>query len=311
MADAPGAVRARVFVVLNPQSGSGMAGEVRQALAQHFTDGEEACHLHELTDGEDVVEVVRRAISQGAELIVAGGGDGTVSAVADAVVGTSVPLGIIPLGTANVLARELGIPVDLEGAFRLLAGPHAAVAIDAMRVGDRVYLTQVGVGLDALMIRDTGREQKRRFGRLAYLRTVLSHLIGFQPARFSIAVDDRHIRQGASQVVIANCGLLGQPPFRWGPNIRPDDGRLDVCIVRARTLLHYLVLGWHVLWGQHRRSPSVRYLTAERAVALSADRTLPVQADGEIIGQTPLQVHLVPGALRIIVPLVEAAGAGP
>ena len=129
-----------------------------------------------------------------------------------------------------------------------------------MKVGGKHYFTQVGVGIDALMIRDTKREHKRRFGRLAYLWTALTRLLGFQPRRFLIEVDDRQERRRASQVVVANSGTLGQPPFRWGPDIRPDDGRLDVCIVRARTLLDYLSLAWHVVRGQHGRDPNMRYL---------------------------------------------------
>src|SRR5205807_1616439 len=154
---------------------------------------------------------------------------------------------------ANVLARELGIPVGLEPACRLLAGAHETKRIDAMRVGDRIFFTQIGVGVDALMIRDTKREHKRRFGRVAYLWMAFTRLIGFQPQRFLLEVDGQRSRRRASQVVLANVGTLGQSPFRWGPDIRPDDGRLDVCIVRARTALDYLRLAWNVMWGQHQR----------------------------------------------------------
>src|SRR5262249_32882951 len=109
------------------------------------------------------------------------------------------------------------------------------------------------------------------------------------------------------QVVVANCGILGQPPFRWGPDIRIDDGRIDVCIVRARTLWDYVTLARHVVLGQHKRSPNVRYLTVEDRVGIATKRPLPVQADGEIIGETPVEVTVVPRALRVVVP--QGAGA--
>ena len=108
---------------------------------------------------------------------------------------------------------------------------------------------------------------------------------------------------------VANSGVLGQPPFRWGPHIRPDDGRLDVCIVRARNALDYLALGWHVITSGSGRPPKVRYLSAERTVAVSSDKPLPVQADGEIIGETPLKVDVVPGAVHIVVPRSEDPGS--
>jgi YegS/Rv2252/BmrU family lipid kinase len=235
-------------------------------------------------------------------LVVAAGGDGTVSAVADALAGTNTPLGILPLGTANVLARELGIPLDLDAACRLLVGGHVITSIDAMRVEGRCYFTHVGVGIDAMMIRDTDRESKRRFGRVAYMATALARLVGFQPQRFALTLDGRTLRIRASQVLVANVGILGQPPFRWGPDIRADDGRLDVCVVRAKTLWNYATLLWHVALGQHRRSPNVRYYTSTRKVVIASRKPLPAQADGEIIGQTPVEIETIPGAVRVVVP---------
>lgn len=292
----------RVLVVLNPKSGSCTADDVRQALERHFPGEDGACTVLELTKDLDLGQAIGEAKGRGVDLVIAAGGDGTVSALANVMVGTDIPLGIIPLGTANVLARELKIPVDLEGACSLLSGPHATASIDAMQVADQYYLTQIGIGVDALMIRDTKKEHKRRFGRAAYLWTGFTRLIGFQPRRFSLAVDEKRTRPRASQIVLANVGTLGQPPFQWGPDIHLDDGRIDVCIVRARTMLNYMRLTWHIVRGQHRQNPHVRYITAERAVAVHSGHPLPVQADGEIIGQTPIEVKVVPGALRVVVP---------
>jgi YegS/Rv2252/BmrU family lipid kinase len=300
----------RIFVVVNPEAGSYTADVVRATLDRYFPTGDPFCEIHETGKDERIAEVVRDARGRGFDLVIAAGGDGTVSGVANSLVGSEIPLGIVPLGTTNVLARELGIPVDMEGACRLLAGEHAVTAVDAMRVGDQSYFTQIGVGLDAMMIRDTTSERKRRFGKLAYIGAVLKHLFGFQPRRFRVAVDGSVSRPHASEVLVANCGILGQPPFRWGPDIRPDDGRLDVCIIRARTLIDYLVLAWHFLLGLHRSAPNVRYRAAERAVVLDARHSLPVQADGEIIGETPVEVAVLPRAVRVVVPTPERVVSG-
>jgi YegS/Rv2252/BmrU family lipid kinase len=297
----PAPVR-RALAVLNPVAGSYESRAVQQVIEHHFPAAGIVCAIHEAGSSVPVTEVVRAALDRGCDLIVAAGGDGTVSAVASGLTGSDVPLGIIPLGTANVLARELGIPVDPEGACRLLAGPNATTRIDAMRVGRECYFTQIGVGIDALMIRDTRREHKRRFGRLAYVWTALTRLIGFQPHRFTITIDGRQRRRRASEVVVANSGTLGQPPFRWGPDVRPDDGRLDICVIRARHLLDYLKLSWYVITGQHRRSPNIRYFEARQTVTIAARRPLPVQGDGEIIGDTPVAVEVVPQAVAVIVP---------
>ena len=293
----------RVFFILNPVSGTNTADEVRRALERHFVIGGASCEIHETSPEDNPDELAREARERGFDLVAAAGGDGTVSAAASGLVGSEIPLGIIPLGTANVLARELGIPVDLEGACQLLAGTHSFQHVDAMRVGEQHYFTQVGVGIDALMIRDTTREAKRRFGRVAYLWTASLRLVGFQPRRFYLAIDGRKCRHRASQVLVANGGILGQPPFRWGPDIRPDDGRLDVCIIRARNLLDYVRIAWHFVLGQHKKSPNVRYLACERDVFIDTKRPLPVQADGEIIGETPVRVFAAPRAIRVVVPV--------
>ena len=300
--------QARIFVVLNPMAGSSNAADIRQALERRL--GEQIqIDIYETTGDEDIVALVRAELANNPSVVVAAGGDGTISEVAEALIGTDTRLGIIPVGTANVFARELGIPFDLDGACALLDGRHNTTSVDAMKVGEQYYVLQIGIGIDSLMIRDTDRESKRRFGRAAYLWTAFTRLIGYQPMRFTIVADGKRLRPRASQVLVANGGVLGIAPFRWGPNIRPDDGKIDVCVVSARTVLDYLGLIWHTILGQQRRDRNVRYLTAERSIVISADQPLPIQADGEIIGDTPIQIQVVPDALKVIVPAPTPAAA--
>ena len=292
----------RVFVVINARSGNASPDLVRKALESQGAEGAVDLQIHEPREGEDISATVRQAVANGFETVVAAGGDGTVSAVANAMVGTPSRLGIIPLGTTNVLARELGIPLDLEEACALLCGPSTTATIDAMRVNTTNYFTQIGIGIDAVMIRDTPVEQKRRLGIVAYLWTWATRLIGFQPHRFSISADGQRARPRALQVLLANSGALGTSGLRWGSDVRVDDGRIEVCILRARTLLDYLSVGWNVVRGRHRDERNIQYLTARRAVAIHTERPIPVQGDGEVIGETPLEVQVVPGALRVVVP---------
>jgi len=296
----------RLFVVLNPMAGSANANDVRWALDRHLGEHAQAT-IYETTGAEDVVAIVRAELANNPSVVVAAGGDGTISEVAEALIGTDIPLGIIPVGTANVFARELGIPLDLEGACALLDRQETTTSVDAMKVGEKYFVLQIGIGLDSIMIRDTDRQAKRRFGRAAYLWTAFTRLIGYQPVRFTIVADGQRIRPRASQVVIANGGVLGVPPFRWGPHIRPNDGRIDVCVVSARTVLDYLGLIWHTILGEQRRDRNVHYLGATQSIAISADQPLPIQADGEILGETPVQIQVVPNAVSVIVPVDEAA----
>ena len=294
---------ARLFIVVNPSSGNCSPAETRQMLGRHF-GGDEGLEyrLHELVPGEDLLGTVREAVRDGFDVVVAAGGDGTVSTVANGLVGTEARLGIIPLGTTNVLARELAIPLEPDAACRLLAGPNATALIDGMRVEDAYCFTQIGIGLDALMIRDTTVENKKRFGGLAYLWTAALRLVGSRGRRFSISVDGSRVRPRAKQILLVNCGTLGTSGLRWGQDIRPDDGRIAVCIVRANTVLDHLSVAWSVIRGRHHLHRNIQYLTAEQTIAVHADHPLPIQADGEVIGETPLVVRVVPRALQVVVP---------
>ncbi|MFO0951617.1 MAG: diacylglycerol kinase family protein [Isosphaeraceae bacterium] len=303
----------RVMVLLNPMSGNAAPDQVRKALEGRFQDGR--LETHETAAGEDLGDAARRAVEKGFDVVVAAGGDGSVTAVANALVharledGARARLGILPLGTTNVLARELNIPLDLDEAVGLIAGPNATATVDAMRVNGRYYFTQVGIGVDALMIRDTDEASKKRFGPAAYLWTAAKRFVGFQPRRFSISADGRTLRPRAAQVVLANCGALGTSGLRWGEDVRPDDGRVDVCVVRSGSALDYLGVAWSVIRGRHRRDRNLHYLTAAKAVAVHSDQPLPVQADGEVVGETPVEVRVAPGVLEVVVPV--AAGGVP
>jgi YegS/Rv2252/BmrU family lipid kinase len=290
----------RAWVVLNPHAGGSDADRLREAVARTAAAGLH-CDVHVITPEEPLTATVRAALPSGLDLVAAAGGDGTVSAVASALVHTDVPLGIIPIGTGNILARDLGIPLDLDSALQLLCGPHHTRTLDAMQVADRHFLLSIGVGLSAVMMRDTTPADKRRLGRQAYLLRGLQALLGFQPRRFTLAVDGRVSRVRAAEVVVANSSTAGSANIRWGPHIHLDDGALDVCIVRARVSLDYFKIAWHLLRRQ-KRDPRLRFLRATDSIVITAGRPLPVEADGDWIGQTPLRIQLVPAAVRVIVP---------
>jgi diacylglycerol kinase (ATP) len=290
----------RALVVLNPQAGGSDADRVREAVTRTAAEGLH-CDVHVITPEEPGTAAVRTALAGGLDLVAAAGGDGTVSAVASALVHTDVPLGIIPVGTGNILARDLGIPLDLDSALRLLCGPRHTRTLDAMQVGDRCFLLSIGVGLSAIMTRDTTAEDKRRLGRFAYVLRGLLALRGFQPWRFTLTVDGRISHVRAAEVVVANSSTAGDPNIRWGPHIQLDDGVLDICIVRARAPLDYFHIAWNLLRRQ-KRDPRLRFLRATESIVIGAGRPLPVEADGDVIGQTPVRIQLAPAAVRVIVP---------
>jgi YegS/Rv2252/BmrU family lipid kinase len=293
---------ARVFAVVNAHSGQSDPDRLVLALRAGLGGRDRELVIHETRKDEDLAAIVRDAARGGFDLIVAAGGDGTVSAVANGLIGSEAALAIIPLGTTNVLARELGVPLNMEAACDLLSGPGETKRIDAMKVGASCYFTQIGVGVDALMIGGTSETDKRRIGALAYVLTMLKSLAGYRPRRVTVSADDREIRTRSPQVILANCGTLGASALRWGPEIQVDDGWIDVCVFRPRSLLDYPRIVWNFLVGRHGREPRMTYLRASRRVTVDAVKPLPVQGDGEIITQVPVTVEVVPRAVRVLVP---------
>src|SRR5512134_3583974 len=162
----------KAFVVVEPSAGKGDSRDaVHAALARDFTASRIEFEVHERVGNEKPGDVVRARLRDGYDLVVVAGGDGTVSGVFDALYGSSLPLGVIPTGTGNLIAREFGIPTEVDEAVALIAGAPRAMRIDAMRIRKRVYVLNASVGISAAVIAGTTGENKRRFGRIAYFAT--------------------------------------------------------------------------------------------------------------------------------------------
>lgn len=295
--------------VFNPKAANADLARLKAALSDTF--GRRGLHYSVLMVGPggspSVAQLVEQAIREGCRVVLAAGGDGTVSVVGNIVSqfrhrDPPVRLGIVPLGTANVLARELGLPLDIETAVAVVAEERRVVPVDALEMDGRRYFTQIGIGLDARMIESTTREAQQRFKRFAYISSLARVVSGHRARRFRIEADDRGLWARAWQVLIANARTLGAPPFTWGPHIQASDGVAEVCIVHAGGWRDALSLMWSAVRGRHRADPRVRYLPVRRQATISSATPLPVQADGEIVAHTPVTVRMVPGAVQIVVP---------
>lgn len=289
----------KALVIMYPGAGKGDSSEaVREALGRHFTASHIAFQIHEPVKGDNPGEIVRTRLREGFDLVVAAGGDGTVSGVVDGLYGSSVPLGIIPTGTGNLIAREFGIPTDIAAAVALIAGAPRSMRIDVMRIGKRAYILNAGVGIGAAVIAGTTRKNKRRFGRLAYLATALK-IFRLGPRPLDVTVDGKSYQVRAVEVAISNCGILARVLYPKGPDIRSDDGHLDVWILGMRTFLDYVRYLLGIAIGRRAKA---QFLVAQKSISIVSRVPLPAQADGDIIGTTPLEVELLPGALTVLVP---------
>jgi diacylglycerol kinase family enzyme len=290
----------KVLVILNPSAEDNARQILSEALQRHFAPVGIEYDIHETRQGEQTAEIVRRRMLDGFNLVVAAGGDGTVSAVSDGLVGTSIPLGIIPIGTGNLIARELNIPNEAEAAIALIAGESSIRKIDAMRIGKRIYVLNTSVGISASVIGGTTRRSKSRFGRIAYVGTGILKVLSSRPRYIVVEVDGKAHRYRAVEVAIMNCGMLARLLYPKGPDIRIDDGNLGVWILSIKKIWDYpryligLVAGWAMNSEAH-------FIRAKRTVSIRSNVPLPVQADGDIIGTTPINVEVLPGALTVLV----------
>jgi diacylglycerol kinase family enzyme len=250
--------------------------------------------------------LARGAVAAGARMVVAAGGDGTVRACAQALAGTQVPLGIVPLGTANLAARALGVPAGLAGALAVGFGGHErridlGAADIAGGAGALAFAAMAGIGLDAEVVAATPRLLKNRAGWLAYAAAGIRHLPG-RGERFTIRLDDGEpLTRRARCVVVGNAGLL-PGGFALLPHARLDDGLLDVGILAPVGPGGWLRVARSVLTGGGRDGRHLERHQARR-VEISAETELPREVDGEVI--TPgssLTVTLLARTLSVRVP---------
>jgi diacylglycerol kinase (ATP) len=284
-------------VAHSDKSLGGGLGELRRILS---AEGIEDPLWAEVPKSRLMPARVREMLEEGADLIFVWGGDGSVQRCIDVVAGTPATLAILPAGTANLLATNLGIPQELTAAVRI--GLHGSRAkLDVGVVNGERFAVMAGTGLDALMIRDADSKLKNAVGRVAYVWTGAKN-IRRTSAKTKIRVDGHKWFKGrAACVLVGNVGRLfgGITVFR---DARPDDGRLDVGVVTAEGLWQWARTLGRVALGDPEASPFVKTTTA-RSIEVRLDRKLPYELDGgDRAKETKLEFEVEPGAVTICVP---------
>lgn len=245
-----------------------------------------------------------RAVAGGAGMVVACGGDGTVMDVASGLLGSDVPLAILPAGTGNALAKDLGLPLDLPSACALMVSPQAGMrAIDIGVCGERserLFLLRLGVGLEAEITRAADRGTKDLLGPLAYVAATVTAWNQAPVSRYRLELDGQVQEIDGLACMLANAGSLGIPGLTLSPRVSIDDGLLDVFVIRRADLAELAALAASVM-GSGPDASGLPHWQA-REVRISADPPQDVEADGEELGSTPFQASVIPAALKVIVP---------
>ncbi len=297
----------RAAVVANPAKFDDI-GPFRQWLCGAMTEhGWDEPLWLETTPDDPGQGQAKAAAKAGVDVVIAAGGDGTVTACASGLAGSDVPMAIIPSGTGNLLARNLQLPSDPEDALRIaLAGTDHQ--IDVGLANAIPFVAMAGLGLDAEMLSSTSESAKRKFGFAAYVVSVLRHLRD-RPIRATItAGNGRPERLRTSGIIVGNVGWLhaGLPLF---PDAEPDDGILDVVVLPPRGWAGWLAFVLHVLL---RRSTARVFRATFTELRIQIDREHMWEVDGEVIGRTrdlDIRLHAEKLTLRTAMPARPAGQA--
>jgi len=281
-----------ILVILNPAARSERAKSSLRRIERlpH-------CTMRVTSGIGDAQTVAEKAVREGYRTIVAAGGDGTINEVVNGIAGSDVALGILPVGTMNVFAAELGLPGDLDEAWAIIRAGRTR-RVDLLRANQQYFVQLAGVGLDAQVVQATSLDFKKSFGPLSYLISA-AQIAARKPPRLFVEADDQ-TREG-SFVLIGNGRYYGGP-LAFFKDARIDDGKLDVLIFKNLAYLDIARYVTNVFIGKHTDLPDVEYFQTKKAVVRS-DEEVPVEVDGEVVGNLPVTFRISSRKLRVVVPV--------
>ncbi|BCU81996.1 diacylglycerol kinase [Polycladomyces abyssicola] len=287
------------IMIVNPVSGNGKGRKVWERVRPLLKQAGLPYRVYFTTGRGHATELSRQAVdSPQVKAVVAIGGDGTVHEVGNALVGTNVPLGYLPAGSGNDFAVAHRIPLDpLKAWDRVLRGKSRAV--DTARIGERFMIGFMGIGFDAAVAKRVNESRWKRLGKFVYAGGVLREWSRFHPVNVQVTMDG--ILYDLDRVWLIAATHI--PNYAGGmqicPGAKDDDGQLDICCVRDISRRNFLRLFPSVYRGTHVDHPFIEIQRA-RQFTVSSETPLLVHADGEVIGQTPITVTVLPRSLQVL-----------
>jgi YegS/Rv2252/BmrU family lipid kinase len=315
----------RVHVVINPAAGQDEP--VLSVLNTVFRSAGVDYDISITKAAGDAMVQARQAAEGGADVVAAYGGDGTVAEVASGLIGTQVPLAILPGGTANAMSSELNIPQTLQPAVELICADNnivrkvdmGALFVKSPELGDhwRNFILRVGVGFEAAMVEKADRELKDRFGNFAYLWAAVQNLIQPQVSTYQLVIDGQEIETEGLTCIIANSGNMAQRNLSLIPGIDISDGLLDVIVVQPAGLRLFTDLVGSIT-GLMNVEADLNGSNGKRAIQwwqakevhLVATPAQSVQLDGEVLGTPAVSARILPQAIRVLTPGAPGASNG-
>ncbi|NMM37310.1 MAG: diacylglycerol kinase family lipid kinase [Glaciimonas sp.] len=290
-------------VVINAASGNGHAAEWVDTLAAKFRASGLNAHITLAKSGDEIALTVQRALAANAPIIVAGGGDGTINKVASMLVGSGSVLGVLPLGTLNHFAKDLGIPLQLDEAIEHIAAGHTTL-VDTGEVNGKIFLNNSSLGLYPDIVREREKQQQR-LGRgkwLAFFWASMMALRRFPFLQVRLSMDGKqHLRRTAFVFIGNNAYLM--EGFNIGARTCLNTGQLSLYVSHHTGRFGILRLAISALFGRIRQAKDFDVVSTKEILIETHHKHLRVATDGEVnVMETPLQYRIRPAALRVLVP---------
>lgn len=285
-------------VILNPAANSDRAIRARTRVEALAGD----CTVCTTSGPGDAETLARQAVQEGFTKIVAAGGDGTIHEVVNGLAGSTATLGLLPIGTINVFAMELGLPSNnLQLCWDIIQGANTRL-IDLPSANGKYFVQLAGVGLDAQVVKETSATLKRNFGPLSYLISA-AQIATRKPPRLIIESEEAAAREG-SFVLIGNGRRYGGP-FPFFKQAQLDDGLLDVILFKQLGYLEIIRYLQDVFFSSEIRTPEVDYFQTRR-IRVTSEQDVPVELDGELVGNCPVEFQIKERTLRVLTPGLAA-----
>ena len=290
-------------IIINASSGANDKEEARERLAEVFGSNGKRASISLAQSGDEIIDLARRAVRDNCEPIIAGGGDGTINAVASTLVGTERTLGVLPLGTLNHFAKDLQIPLTLEDAARICVEGYSA-SVDVGEVNGRIFLNNSSLGLYPSIVRHREKQQQR-LGRgkwPAFFWAAVSVLRRYPFLNVRLSVDDGEMARRTPFVFIGN-NEYEMENFNLGARSCINKGQLSLYVAHRTGRLGLARLALSALFGGLRDQDDFDAVCTKEIWIETRRRRLRVATDGEVtVMNTPLHYRVRPGALRVLVP---------
>lgn len=294
------------LLIVNPSSGQGKAAREKRKLLDMVSN---MPHIHPVVPNsvQETIELARTAATNGFDRVLAAGGDGTINCIINGIGTSGIPLGLIPLGTGNVLAHDLGLPYnDVTASLEVIEHNHTRI-LDLGKANDRLFVLMTGFGFDAEVTDGVIPEAKGIFGTMAYAGPIIEKLFTYTPAHFRLTMDNSPVYEAdAYAVVVANCPLFASN-LKIAPHALLDDGMLDVIVFESGpgAMFRFVGQAFEVFFQEIISDPCTSHFKCA-SVLVESEPKVKMQVDGDVCGECDAKIEVLHKALKLIVPPKKA-----